>query len=88
METQNITELDSQTDPFQIAGRTLSSRLILGTGGATSLATLETALQVSGTELTTVAIRHFSAAGAGSGCAARTSSWSPATCWTGRSPTT
>ena len=32
METQNITELDSQTDPFQIAGRTLSSRLILGTG--------------------------------------------------------
>lgn len=66
METQNITELDSQTDPFQIAGRTLSSRLILGTGGATSLATLETALQVSGTELTTVAIRHFSAAGAGS----------------------
>ncbi|WP_423298986.1 thiazole synthase [Glutamicibacter nicotianae] len=63
MDTQNITELDINSDPFQVAGRTLSSRLILGTGGASSLTTLESALQASGTELTTVAIRHFSAAG-------------------------
>jgi len=65
MESQEITELDLTNDPFVVAGRTLSSRLILGTGGATSLATLESALTISGTELTTVAIRHFSAAGAG-----------------------
>ena len=65
MENNEVTELDVNTDPFVVAGRTLSSRLILGTGGATSLSTLERALTISGTELTTVAIRHFSAAGAG-----------------------
>lgn len=65
MESQEFTELDLNNDPFVVAGRTLSSRLILGTGGATSLTTLDSALTISGTELTTVAIRHFSAAGAG-----------------------
>ncbi|WP_334123239.1 thiazole synthase [Glutamicibacter sp.] len=65
MENNEVTELDVNTDPFVVAGRTLSSRLILGTGGATSLSTLERALTISGTELTTVAIRHFSAAGEG-----------------------
>lgn len=62
--SQNITELSTANDPFEVAGRTFGSRLILGTGGATSLNTLETALAVSGTELTTVSIRHFGAAGA------------------------
>ena len=46
-----------------IAGRTFGSRLILGTGGATSLAVLEEALIASGTELTTVAMRRVDAAG-------------------------
>jgi thiazole synthase len=48
---------------FSIAGRGLSSRLILGTGGAPSLTVLAEALVASGTELTTVAIRRVDAAG-------------------------
>jgi thiazole synthase len=44
-----------------IAGRAFGSRLILGTGGAPSLAVLEEALVASGTELTTVAMRRVDA---------------------------
>lgn len=50
-------------DRLEIAGTTLGSRLVLGTGGATSLDTLERALVASGTELTTVAMRRYSPAG-------------------------
>ena len=59
-------EAKALEDPLVIAGQEFSSRLVLGTGGATSLETLEAALAASGTELTTVSIRHFAAAGAGS----------------------
>ncbi|MGP9648862.1 thiazole synthase [Glutamicibacter sp. AOP38-B1-38] len=59
-------ELTFETDGFEVAGERFDSRLILGTGGATSMHTLEQALRVSGTALTTVAIRHFAAAGSGS----------------------
>ena len=45
-------------DPFVIAGESMSSRLIMGTGGAPSLDVLERALVASGTELTTVAMRR------------------------------
>ncbi|GEE00266.1 thiazole synthase [Gordonia spumicola] len=45
-------------DEFVVAGRTFSSRLIMGTGGASNLAVLERALVASGTELTTVAMRR------------------------------
>jgi thiazole synthase len=41
------------------------SRLILGTGGANSLAALEEAIVASGTELVTVALRRVDAAGPG-----------------------
>jgi thiazole synthase len=41
------------------------SRLILGTGGAGSLAVLEQAIRASGTELVTVALRRVDAAGPG-----------------------
>jgi len=41
------------------------SRLILGTGGAQSLAALEDAVRESGTELVTVALRRVDAAGPG-----------------------
>jgi thiazole synthase len=41
-----------------IAGRSFTSRLIMGTGGASNLAVLEEALIASGTELTTVAMRR------------------------------
>ncbi len=45
-------------DPFVIADETFSSRLIVGTGGASSLDALEQALRGSGTELATVALRR------------------------------
>lgn len=44
---------------LQIGSLELRSRLIMGTGGATSMDTLERALIESGTELTTVAMRRF-----------------------------
>lgn len=47
------------TDRLVIAGTEFESRLILGTGGAPSLAVLDEALAASGTELTTVAIRRL-----------------------------
>ncbi|WP_313812687.1 thiazole synthase [Glutamicibacter sp.] len=65
--SDTIHELSAANDPFEVAGRSFGSRLILGTGGATSLATLETALVGSGTELTTVSIRHFGAGAASTG---------------------
>ena len=46
-----------------IAGREFTSRLIMGTGGATNLAVLEEALVASGTELITVAMRRVDAVG-------------------------
>ncbi len=48
---------------MRIGGRELSSRLIMGTGGASSLDSLEQALIASGTELTTVAMRRVDATG-------------------------
>jgi thiazole synthase len=47
-------------DPFVIAGQTLASRLIMGTGGAVSLTALEQALRASGADLATVAMRRVS----------------------------
>jgi thiazole synthase len=46
-------------DPFIIAGEEFSSRLILGTGGASSLDAIEAALRASGAELATVALRRI-----------------------------
>lgn len=45
-------------DTWVIAGRELHSRLLLGTGGAPSMAVLEAAIAASGTELVTVAMRR------------------------------
>ena len=53
-------------DPFVLAGETLNSRLIMGTGGAPSLDVLDRALAASGTELTTVAMRRVDPAATGS----------------------
>jgi thiazole synthase len=53
-------------DPFEIAGESFSSRLIMGTGGATSLESLEKALIASGAEMTTVALRRISPESQGS----------------------
>ena len=51
---------------WQIGGRTLASRLIVGTGGAPSLDVLGKVLKASGTELTTVAMRRVAPSAAGS----------------------
>ena len=48
------------SDPLMIDGVCLESRLIMGTGGAPSLDGLGEALEASGTELTTVAMRRYS----------------------------
>jgi thiazole synthase len=53
-------------DPFVIAGETFGSRLIFGTGGATSLDALEQAITASGTEMTTVAMRRLDPTSGGS----------------------
>src|SRR5438128_65150 len=46
-------------DPLVIAGRTLRSRLVMGTGGFASLTLLADAIAASGSELVTVALRRI-----------------------------
>ena len=60
------TAFENDADAFELAGRTFTSRLIMGTGGAPSLTALEDALLASGTELTTVAMRRVAPGTAGS----------------------
>jgi len=50
-----------------LSGRELTSRLILGTGGAANLRVLEEAVVASGTELVTVALRRIDPAALGTG---------------------
>jgi len=52
---------------FRLGGRELSSRLILGTGGAANLTVLEDAIVASGTEVVTVALRRVDPAFASNG---------------------
>jgi thiazole synthase len=53
-------------DPLVIAGESFSTRLIMGTGGASSLDALESALRASGAELATVALRRVEVSARGS----------------------
>ncbi len=53
-------------DELTIGGRTLRSRLLLGTGGFASLALLSAAIDASGCELVTVALRRVDPASRGS----------------------
>lgn len=53
-------------DAFELAGEKFSSRLIMGTGGSPSLAVLGRALDASGTQITTVAMRRVDPASSGS----------------------
>ncbi len=57
---------DVSTDPLTIAGTELHSRLLLGTGGFRSLETLAAAIEVSGAELVTVALRRIDPGARGS----------------------
>jgi thiazole synthase len=56
----------SMDDPLVIGGHAFASRLIMGTGGAASLESLERALLASGAELATVALRRVRPDAAGS----------------------
>ena len=53
-------------DTLTIAGRTLRSRLLLGTGGFTSLELMAAAIEASGSELVTVALRRIDPSARGS----------------------
>jgi thiazole synthase len=53
----------AESDTFTIAGRTLGSRLLLGTGGFPSLELLSAAIEASGSELVTVALRRVDPGG-------------------------
>ena len=57
---------DTAADPLTIAGRELGSRLLLGTGGFRSLDSLAAAIEASGAELVTVALRRIEPAARGS----------------------
>jgi thiazole synthase len=49
---------DTPNDPLEIAGRSFSSRLIVGTGKFGSHDTMRVALEASGTQMVTVALRR------------------------------
>jgi thiazole synthase len=49
---------DAGRDSYELGGRRWSSRLIVGSGGFRSMEDLERALQASGTEIVTVALRR------------------------------
>jgi thiazole synthase len=53
-------------DPLTIAGRTMRSRLLLGTGGFPSMQLLSDAIAAAGSELVTVALRRIDPAARGS----------------------
>jgi len=52
-------------DHLTVAGEVLASRLLLGTGGMTSLDALRAALRESGTSMATVAVRRVETSGRG-----------------------
>jgi thiazole synthase len=56
----------TDTDALTLAGRTLRSRLLLGTGGFPSLDAMAEAIRASGAELVTVALRRVDPAARGS----------------------
>jgi thiazole synthase len=51
-------ERRAEAGGFELGGRTWGSRLIVGTGGFRSLEAMERALEASGTEIVTVALRR------------------------------
>ena len=59
-------ETTSTTATWSLGGREWTSRLIVGTGGFRSLAQMESALQASGTEIVTVALRRVDPSARGS----------------------
>src|SRR5436309_10870508 len=58
--------LTAREDPLLLGGRALQSRLLVGTGGFSSLALLSEAVVASGSEIVTVALRRVDPAARGS----------------------
>jgi thiazole synthase len=65
MDEGPTTAATAKADPLLLAGESFASRLILGSGGASSLAALEKALRASGAALATVALRRIEVSGGG-----------------------
>jgi thiazole synthase len=63
MATRIQQHLSTETDELVVAGRALSSRLLLGTGGFSSLELMAAAIRASGSELVTVALRRIGVRG-------------------------
>jgi thiazole synthase len=63
---REATETGIAVEELKIGGRTLRSRLLLGTGGFPSLAVMAEAIAASGSELVTVALRRVDPASRGS----------------------
>jgi len=61
-----VTDHTTTADPLIIAGPELRSRLLLGTGGFRSLEAMAAAIEVSGSELVTVALRRIDPGARGS----------------------
>jgi len=61
-----VTHGATTQDPLRIAGQELRSRLLLGTGGFRSLEAMAVAIEESGTELVTVALRRVDPSARGS----------------------
>jgi len=61
-----MSTMTEPADPFVIAGVTLPSRLLLGTGGATSMTVIEETIAASGTALCTVSMRRHAVVTEGS----------------------
>jgi thiazole synthase len=59
-------EVEEAADPFRIAGQEFTSRLLLGTGGVPSLEVLQRAIEASGTQIVTVALRRVDPSSSGS----------------------
>ena len=59
-------EVEEAADPFRLAGQEFTSRLLLGTGGVPSLDVLQRAIEASGTQIVTVALRRVDPASSGS----------------------
>ena len=53
-----VVEIDRMQDPLSIAGRTFGSRLIIGTGKFSSGQAMHDAIEASGTDMVTVALRR------------------------------
>ena len=63
---EHALEVEEAADPFRLAGQEFTSRLLLGTGGVPSLDVLQRAIEASGTQIVTVALRRVDPSASGS----------------------